>query len=104
MQEIEIKPNMTDSNGKGTNLSLTLSSELLDEIDALDETKPVKIIMPTTGHTVFSKTLNNKVYNQLKRVYGKNVDKKVTWVLPEWVTKNRIVANMFSHYQQVTIK
>lgn len=103
MQQILINTGMTDSNGKSANLSITLSDDTIEQIEALDKMKPVKIIMPATGHTLLSHSLNKKIYKELKKVYEDKVDKMVTWVIPEFTHRDRTVSAMFAHYKQVII-
>ena len=101
-QLIELHPLMTDT-GNRQHLTVTLADEDIEAIEGLDSEKPVKIIFTRTGHTVFSKTLNMKIFNQLKKVYGDKdtVNKMTTWAIPEWAHRDRTVAAMFDSYDMV---
>ena len=101
-QLIELHPLMTDT-GNRQHLTITLADEDIEAIEGLDSEKPVKIIFTRTGHTVFSKTLNMKIFNQLKKVYGDKdtVNKMTTWAIPEWAHRDRTVAAMFDSYDMV---
>ena len=101
-QLIELHPLMTDT-GNRQHLTVTLADEDIEAIEGLDNTKPVKIIFARTGHTLFSKALNKKIFNQLKKVYGDKdtVNKMTTWAIPEWAHRDRKVAAMFTDYDMV---
>lgn len=101
-QLIELHPLMTDT-GNRQHLTITLADEDIEAIEGLDSEKPVKIIFTRTGHTVFSKTLNMKIFNQLKKIYGDKdtVNKMTTWAIPDWAHRDRTVAAMFSSYDMV---
>lgn len=101
-QLIELHPLMTDT-GNRQHLTVTLADEDIEAIEGLDSAKPVKIIFTNTRHTLFSKTLNKKIFNQLKKVYGDKdtINKMTTWSIPEWAHRDRTVAAMFSSYDMV---
>lgn len=101
-QLIELHPLMTDT-GNRQHLIISLADEDIEAIEGLDSTKPVKIIFARTGHTLFSKALNTKIFNQLKRVYGDKaaVNKMTTWSIPDWAHRGQTVAAMFTDYDMV---
>ena len=101
-QLIELHPLMTDT-GNRQHLTITLADEDIEAIEGLDSEKPVKIIFTRTGHTLFSKSLNTKIFNQLKKVYGDKdtINKMTTWVIPDWAHRDRTVAAMFADYDMV---
>ena len=101
-QLIELHPLMTDT-GNRQHLTITLADEDIEAIEGLDSEKPVKIIFTRTGHTLFSKSLNTKIFNQLKKVYGDKdtINKMTTWSIPDWAHRDRAVAAMFSSYDMV---